>query len=192
VRYERKATCALKSRPTRSRSGVAPADVLASVRRHGNDVRTLIAEVSSAFEEARLVPPRMSLRAGDALDNHDKAVPCFDEELDEPTDAYLERNFWGIGYLDAASFQHYLPRLVEYTLARANAGSTVGEFLIAALRPPEREPPRLGSFSPTQERVLTRVLDFLAFADCSGHQAAAQNALEEWWAPGALYRPRNV
>jgi len=34
-----------------------------------------------------------------------------------------------------------------------------------------------------------RVLDLLAFSDGSAYAEEAQAALEEWWAPGALYRP---
>jgi hypothetical protein len=156
------------------------------------DACTLLAEVKVAFADAGLQPPRISLRAGNALGDYDKEPPAYDAALDEPTDAYLERNFWGICYLDPASLHHYLPRLVEYTLEHLAVGSAVGEFLISALCPPDRDPPRLASFSPAQERALTRILDFLAFTDGSAYQASAQRALEEWWAPGALYRTRNA
>jgi hypothetical protein len=153
---------------------------------------TILAEVKVAFADAGVLRPPLSLRAGDALDDYDKEPPPFDAVLDSPTDAYLERNFWGIGYLDPASFHHYVPRLVEYTLDHLGAGSAVGEFLISALCPPDLEPPRLSSFSPEQERALTRFLDFLAFTDESSHQESAQRALEEWWGPGALYRLQNA
>jgi hypothetical protein len=155
------------------------------------EVHAILAEVSSAFTGAMSQPPRTSLRAGEALDDY-KDPPAFDPVADEPTDAYLERYAWGIGYLEAASLHHYLPRLIEYTLEHVRSGSTVGEFMIAALRPPDREPPRLASFSPAQEHALVSVLDFLAFTDGSAHRESAQTALEEWWAPGALYRGQNA
>jgi hypothetical protein len=155
------------------------------------EVRAIVADLNSAFSEERGRWPQTSLRAGDARDDH-RQPPPFDAEMDEPTDEYLARYAWGIGYLDPASFHHYLPRLVEYTLEHVSSGSTVGEFLVSALRPPDREPPRLASFSPVQERALVRVLDFLAFTDGSAHQDSAQTALEEWWAPGAIYRGRRA
>ena len=38
---------------------------------------------------------------------------------DQPTDAYLEGfAFWGLAYLDAQSWRHYLPRLIDYALRR--------------------------------------------------------------------------
>jgi hypothetical protein len=155
------------------------------------EVRAIVAEFNSAFSEERRRWPQTSLRAGDALDGY-RQPPPFDPDVDKPTDEYLERYAWGIGYLDAASFHHYLPRLVEYTLGHVSSGTTVGEFQISALRPPDREPPRLASFSPVQERALVRFLDLLAFTSGSAHQESAQTALEEWWAPGALYRGRRA
>ena len=43
----------------------------------------------------------------------------FDPAEDEPSDAYLEGfTLWGLGYLDARSWRHYLPRLIDYALRR--------------------------------------------------------------------------
>jgi hypothetical protein len=64
---------------------------------------------------------------------------------------------------------------------------TVDAFL-ASLRPPDREPPRLGSLSIEQETEVVALLDKLAFEDSSAWKAQAVTALEEYWAPGALYR----
>jgi hypothetical protein len=61
--------------------------------------------------------------------------------------------------------------------------------LLNSLRPPDREPPRLASLSPEQMAVVTGVLDLLAFSDESAYRDLACQVLEEWWAPGALYRP---
>ena len=48
------------------------------------------------------------------------AVP-FDPAEDEPTDAYFEGfAFWGLGYLDARSWRHYLPRLLDYAFRHPN------------------------------------------------------------------------
>jgi hypothetical protein len=49
-----------------------------------------------------------------AVDSYDHPRP-FDAVQDEPTDAYFEGfAFWGLGYLDARSWRHYLPRLMAY------------------------------------------------------------------------------
>ena len=71
--------------------------------------------VSRAFEAFRReveIPPPLTLRGGNAVDGY--AVPApFDSAVDEPTDAYFEGfAFWGLGYLDARSWRHYLPRLI--------------------------------------------------------------------------------
>jgi hypothetical protein len=61
--------------------------------------------------------------------------------------------------------------------------------LLWSLRPPDRDPPRLGSLTPEQEEVIVAVLDQLAFSDDSVHRKEAMQVMEEWWIPGALYRP---
>jgi hypothetical protein len=58
-----------------------------------------------------------------------------------------------------------------------------------SLRPPDREPPRLASLSPAQERVVRQLLEVLAFAEDSVWQENACQALEEWWIENPLYRP---
>ena len=55
-----------------------------------------------------------------------------------PTDAYLEGfAFWGLGYLDARSWRHYLPRLIEYAFRHPHDPAMVTEALVRSLRPPE-------------------------------------------------------
>ena len=73
--------------------------------------------VRRAFEVLRAdvesLPP-LTLRGGNAVDSYNEPMP-FDRVADEPTDAYFEGfAFWGLGYLDASSWRHYLPRLIEY------------------------------------------------------------------------------
>jgi hypothetical protein len=63
------------------------------------------------------------------------------------------------------------------------------EGLLHNLRPPERDPPRLGTLSAAQEAVVVAFLEELAFAEDSANQALAMQVLDEWWLPGARYRP---
>ena len=62
------------------------------------------------------------------------------------------------------------------------------EGLLWSLRPPDRDPPRLGSLSSEQEQVVVAFLDVLAFDDRSAYRDLAMQVLEECWVPGALYR----
>ena len=55
--------------------------------------------------------------------------------------------FWGLAYLDAQSWRHYLPRLIDYALRRPDDPAMVAEALVRSLRPPDRYPPRLASLS---------------------------------------------
>ena len=140
--------------------------------------------------DAEAVPP-MTLRGGNAVDGYDEAEP-FDPARDEPTDTYIEGfAFWGLGYLDAQSWRHYLPRLISYAFRRPDDPSMAVEALIRSLRPPDRYPPRLTTLSPEQEAVVVAFLETLALGDDTRHaQDDAQQALEEWWLPGARHRPQ--
>jgi Family of unknown function (DUF6714) len=148
--------------------------------------------VRNAFEafraEAETVPP-LALRGGYAVDSYDDAEP-FDVALDEPTDVYIEAYaFWGLGYLDAQSWRHYLPHLIRYAFRRPDDPAV--EALIRSLRPPDRYPPRLATLTAQQETVVVAFLEILALGDGSSHlQEDAAQALEEWWLPGARHRPR--
>lgn len=148
-----------------------------------------LVKAAVAFKAESAEPPSTSLRGGDALDDYE-APPAFDAQADRVTDDYLERYIWGIGYLDPRSWRHYLPILIEYTVRHAERGSDVGDALLTSLRPPDSDPPRLTSLSVAQECVIVELLDYLAFSESSAHHAYACQLLEEWWAPGALYRPR--
>lgn len=99
--------------------------------------------VSRAFEVFRAdvgSPPPLTLRGGNAVDSYSQPGP-FDPVQDEPTDAYFEGfAFWGLGYLDARSWRHYLPRLIDYAFRRPNDPAMVSEALMRSLRPPDRYP----------------------------------------------------
>ena len=142
-----------------------------------------------AFREAYAAQPSLSLRAGNALDSY-QAPPAFDATLDEATDSYLEQHaFWGLPHLDARSWRHYLPRLIRYAFVHPDDPHMVVEGLLHNLRPPDRHPPRLASLSPEQEAAVVAFLESVATDASSPHAAFALQVLEEWWVPGALYRP---
>lgn len=135
------------------------------------------------------VPP-MSLRGGAAVDDHQTA-PSIDEAADRPSPEYLEKYHWGIPHLDAASWRYYLPILMEYTLQNVgNTQSNAVDSFLASLRPPDRDPPRFAIFASEEERAMVNMLDTLAFSDASKWKPQAMLALEDYWAPGALYRPK--
>ncbi|WP_147411190.1 DUF6714 family protein [Pseudomonas cavernicola] len=148
---------------------------------------TLVSEVFSAFSVESAAVPSVTLRAGNALDDYSEPTN-FDPCADVISDAYLEQYHWGIGYLDPASWRHYLPHLIEYAVRHVQVGSGVIDSLLNSLRPPDRDPPRLASLSAQQEAAVTRFLDFLAFSPESAQIGLACQVLEEWWVPGALYR----
>jgi hypothetical protein len=151
--------------------------------------------VRSALEAFRAdadVPPPLSLRGGNAVDGYDEAEP-FDPARDEPTDAYLEGfTFWGLIYLDVQSWRHYLPRLIAYAFRRPDDPAMAVDALIRSLRPPDRYPPRLATLNAEQEAVVVAFLETVALGDDGfAHlRDDAQQALEEWWLPGARHRPR--
>ena len=147
----------------------------------------IVGDAFAAFSAEASAVPTVSLRAGNALDDY-RTPPPFDPALDAITDDYLRRYSWGIGYLDAFSWRHYLPHLIEHAVRCHPTGSDITDALLQNLRPPDRGD-RFAAMTVEQEAVVVRMLDLVAFSDASPHAAGAQVALEEWWAPGALYRP---
>jgi len=145
----------------------------------------LIAEIFAAFSTEGTAFPAMTLRGGDALDL-DKPAPPFDVLVDAVSDEYLEAHPWGSGYLDAASWRHYLPFMMEYALRRIAQPGDVADALLTSFRPPDRDPPRLGSLSKAQETVVLRFLDAMAHAPDSASRDLAAMVLSEWWTPGAI------
>jgi hypothetical protein len=149
----------------------------------------IVPRARAAFHADTESPPPLTLRGGNDVDSYDYAQP-FDPAHDDPTDAYLEAfAFWGVGYLDAQSWRHYLPRLMDYALRRRDDPAMVTEALVRSLRPPDRYPPRLASLTAEQEAVIKDFLERLALTDAAPHvQADAQLALEEWWLPNPRSR----
>ncbi len=149
----------------------------------------LVDKAFEAFSVEVATTPSVTLRGGNALDDYRKPAP-FDPLIDEISESYLEEYPWGIGYLDAASWRHYLPYLIEYSIKHINddQGGLVVDSFLSSLRPPDRDPPRLASLNSEQEAVITAFLDILAFSERSAYQEHACQVLEEWWVPHALYR----
>src|SRR5262245_26487543 len=160
---------------------------LASNRMNTASIITLAFEV---FRADAAAPPPLTLRGGNALDSYSQPMP-FDPAEDEPTDTYLEGfAFWGVGYLDARSWRHYLPRLIDYAFRHPEDPAMVTEALVRSLRPPDRYPPRLATLNAEQETVIRVFLEHIALGEAIPHvQADAQQALEEWWLPNPRSRP---
>jgi len=151
------------------------------------DRTALEAQIASAFAEELSAQPQTTLRGAAELDaGH--PPPAFDPELDKPSPAYLERHGYDLPFLDTESWQIYLPRLLMHAVSNADRTSNAADGLLGSLRPPDREPPRLGSLSNAQEAAVVAVLNFLAFSETSPHSEAACRALEEWWGTSPLYR----
>jgi hypothetical protein len=145
----------------------------------------LIADLFAAFSAEGTAFPPMTLRGGDALDL-DKPAPPFDVLVDAISDEYLEAHPWGSGYLDATSWRHYLPFMMEYALRHITEASDVTDALLTSLRPPDRNPPRLGSLTKQQETAVLRFLDVMAYNEDSASMDLAAVVLSEWWTPGAI------
>jgi hypothetical protein len=142
-----------------------------------------------AFRDDLAAPPPLTLRGANAVDGYDEPEP-YDPDADAPSDEYLERfAFWAMPYLDARSWRHYLPRLIEYTLEHPSDPHMVTEALVRSLRPPDRVAARLATLTPEQEAVIVELLEMIAVDD-RPHDARddAIAALEEWWLPGARLR----
>ncbi len=149
--------------------------------------------VRRAFDVFRAdaeTPPPLTLRGGNAVDGYDQPM-AFDVAEDEPTDAYLEGfAFWGLVYLDAQSWRHYLPRLIDYASRHPDDPAMAAEALVRSMRPPDRYPPRLATLTGEQEDLVRSFLEHIAFGDGLPHlQGEAQQALEEWWLPNPRSRP---
>jgi len=151
---------------------------------------SVVSRAVEAFRVDAAAPPSLSLRGANAVDSYSVPAP-FDPVEDQPTDAYLEGHaFWGIGYLDAQSWRHYLPRLIDYAFRHPDDPRMVTEALVRSLRPPDRYPPRLATLTADQEDVVRTFLEQIALGDViPDMQNEAQQALEEWWLPNPRSRP---
>jgi hypothetical protein len=154
------------------------------------DHTQLIRDATDTFRPDAELPPPLSLRGANAVDSYDSPEP-FDEQQDAPTDAYLEGfTFWAMPYLDAHSWRHYIPRLIEYALGHPADPAMVTEAFVRSLRPPDRVPARLTTLSAEQERVIVAFLETLALeSSAESERSDAAEALQEWWHPGAHLRP---
>jgi hypothetical protein len=153
-------------------------------------VSDFVRRAFAVFDQDASHPPPLSLRGGHDLDGYDRPHP-FDPSIDAPTGIYLEQfTFNGLVFLDAQSWRHYLPRLIEYAFAHPEDPAMTVEALVRSLRPPDRYPPRLGSLNAGQETVVREFLEMVALGDLApGLQEEAQQALEEWWLPNPRARP---
>jgi len=151
-----------------------------------HDLMARFREVFAA--DLALVPP-MTLRQGDAIDSYGAAPPR-DETGAPVTDTYLEHYCCGLAHLDAASWRHYLQPLADLAQRHVGSNSNAVGALIASLRPPDRDPPKLASLTAAQEATIRQLLELLAFSPNSAWQTEACQALEEWWIEGALYRAK--
>ena len=138
---------------------------------------------SDLLRRARLAfasgaPPPMTLRAGNAADDHAEQPP-YDLALDEPTDAYLETFHWGVPYLDPVSWCCYAPVFVDYALRHRDAGSSLVVFALLHSLAPDRRP---GLLDETQRGIVRELLEVLGFDPRSAFQEDALRILEEWQA----------
>jgi hypothetical protein len=148
--------------------------------------------VIAAFQAEVSIPPAITLRGGEALDDY-STPPPYDPIVDQPSDDYLERYaYYGVNYLDPASWRHYLPPLVDYAYRHwQECSSMVVNGLLHSLRPPDRDPPRLESLSAEQEAAMQEFLEDIVLGGPTAHDRDfASRILEEWWLPNSLYRPR--
>ncbi len=141
----------------------------------------IVIDPFDAFRDEWRNPPPISLRGGNDIDGYTTPTP-FDPELDAPTDSYVERHaFWALPHLDARSWRHYVPRLIEYASHHPDDPFMVIDGLVRSLRPPDRFPPRLGSLNERQEAAVRAFLERIALEPTAGSASEeAQQALEEW------------
>jgi hypothetical protein len=151
---------------------------------------TLVERAVDAFRDDLDAVPPLTLRGANAVDGYERAE-AFAPAEDEPADHYLEAfAFWGLPYLDAQSWRHYLPRLIDYTLRRPDDPAMVAEAFLRSLRPPDRYPPRLASLSADQEAVVRAFLERVAHRGADdGLAEEARQALAEWWGDAPRSRP---
>jgi len=157
------------------------------------DEPSIVERAFAAFASDAAVPPPLSLRGGYDIDSYKRAQP-FDPATDRPTAEYIEqRAFWGLGYLDAQSWRHYLPGLIQYSLLSPDDPHMVTETLVRSLRPPDRYPPRLRSLTVEQAGVVAGFLMHLTRNHPSEDlRKEAQQARDEWWGPDPHSRPSDA
>ena len=151
----------------------------------------LIEKAYNEFHTEKDYFPAMTLRSGKSVDSGREEIE-FNRLLDKPSYKYLEDNYDGICFLDPQSWKYYLPILIEFSIKNyTSSNSMVIDSLLASLRPPDRKPSRFRSLNKEQENVIIEFLDKLAFDEQSNWKKESMLVLEEYWAPGALYRDRD-
>jgi hypothetical protein len=157
------------------------------------DEPSIVERAFAAFATETAASPPLSLRGGYDIDSYKRAEP-FDPTTDRPTAEYIEQHaFWGLGYLDAQSWRHYLPRLIQYSLLNPDDPHMVTETLVRSLRPPDRYPPRLRSVTREQAGLLAVFLEHLTDTHPSEDlRKEARQALDEWWGPQPHSRPSDA
>jgi hypothetical protein len=145
------------------------------------DISLIASDIKNIFADSIGTTPPMTLRGGDAIDSYNSPPP-FDPQADQPTDSYIEQYSCGFTYLDTESWLYYLPRFLTLALVHVSEPShPMVEALLWNLRPPDREPPRLGALTSKQKAIVLEVLEFLAFAPESMNQDFAMQVMEEYW-----------
>jgi hypothetical protein len=81
-----------------------------------------------------------------------------------------------------------IPQGKKLTFSMPPGPSLAIDAFLSSLRPPDRDPPRLGSLTAKQETLIRECLEVLAFSEDSVYQPDACQVLEEWWVPNATYR----
>jgi uncharacterized protein DUF6714 len=155
------------------------------------DRREIIRRAFDVFGADVATPPPLTLRGGERVDSYDVPKP-YDADHDTLTDEYIEAfAFHALPFLDARSWRHYLPRLMEHAFRRPDEPTgLVLQALIRSLRAPDREPPRLTTLTAEQETVVVAFLEAIAGDPGREEDAeAARQALLEWWVPNARHRP---
>ena len=119
----------------------------------------IVLRAFEAFRPDVESPPPLTLRGGERVDSYDYPAP-YDAELDAPTDEYIEQfAFHAMPFLDAKSWRHYLPRLMDHAFRRPDEPTgLVLQALIRSLRAPDREPPP-GERATRLARVRTELLE---------------------------------
>jgi hypothetical protein len=151
----------------------------------------LVTRAFEVFRHDANAPPPLTLRGGERVDSYDYPEP-FDPDLDAPTDEYIERfAYHAMPFLDAQSWRHYLPRLIDHAFRRPDEPTGLVLFaLVHSLRPPDREPPRLATLTQDQDAVITIFLEELIRDPAYEHEREdAEQAIAEWWSPNARLRP---
>jgi hypothetical protein len=149
----------------------------------------IVRRAYEAFRNDADAPP-LTLRGANEVDGYACPEP-YDGALDGPTDEYIESYaYWGVIYLDARSWRHYLPRLIDYATRHPEDPRMAAEALVRSLRPPDRYPPRLATLDVAQESVVREFLEAVAVGGLVPHlEEEARQALEEWWRPNPRRRP---